>query len=82
MSYTVCKFQDFFVIQILCEINFVNSRSSKTVIFAILEALNLDHDEFLQFLKAEIYQISKFRAPKIAKNGSFATSRMSKIDFT
>ena len=33
---TVWKFQDFSVIQILREINFGESRSSKTAVFAIL----------------------------------------------
>ena len=37
---TVWKFQDFSIIQILCEINFVDSRSTKTDIFAILGAVN------------------------------------------
>ena len=34
------KFQDFSITQILREINFEDSRSAKTAIFAILEALN------------------------------------------
>ena len=35
------KFQDFSITQILREINFVDSRSAKTAIFAILESVNL-----------------------------------------
>ena len=38
---TVWKFQDFSVIQILREINFGQSRSSKTAVFAIFEPLNV-----------------------------------------
>jgi len=36
-------FEDFSVTQILCEINFNDSRSSKIAIFAISEALNFVH---------------------------------------
>ena len=39
---SVCKFENFPVTQILREINFGDSRSLKTAIFAILEALNFD----------------------------------------
>ena len=36
---TVCKFQDFSVIQILREINFEELKSSKIAIFAVLRAV-------------------------------------------
>ena len=39
-THTVGKFQDFSVLQILREINFGKSRSSKIAVFAILGALN------------------------------------------
>ena len=39
--YTVWRFQDFSVTQIIREINFGESRNSKTAIVAILRALNL-----------------------------------------
>ena len=39
---TVWKFQDFSVTYILREINFGDSRSFKTAVFAIIEALNFD----------------------------------------
>ena len=78
---TVWKFHDFSVIQILREINFGDSRSAKSAILKLSEALNLTFYEFLPFLKTE-NQIKKFRALEIAKNGSFRTSRFSKIDFT
>ena len=38
-SYTVLKFQDFSITQILRQINFEESRSSKTAIFTILGAM-------------------------------------------
>ena len=38
----------------------------------------LNFHEFLNFLKAELYQIDKLQSPKNIKNGSF---RFSKIDF-
>ena len=42
-SFTVWKFQDFSVTQILCEINFGESKSSKTAGFAFFEALDSVH---------------------------------------
>ena len=53
------KIQDFHVTQILGEINFVDSRSSKSAISTHLEALYFDSYEFLHFLKGEIDQINK-----------------------
>ena len=40
MLFTVWKFQDFPITQILREINFGECKNSKNAIFAILEALN------------------------------------------
>ena len=40
-EYTVWKFQDFSITQILREINFGGSRSSKTAVLAILGALKM-----------------------------------------
>ena len=57
--YTVWKIQDFPVTQILREINFGDSRSAKTAVFAIFGALNFDFYEYLHFSKTEIYQINK-----------------------
>ena len=59
---TVWKFHDFFIILILCEINFWDSRSAKSAILTHLKALNCDFDDFLYFLKAEIYQINHFQS--------------------
>ena len=61
------KFQDFSITQILREIKFGNYTSAKSAILTHLEALNFDIYTFLHFLEAEIYQISKFRAQKLAK---------------
>ena len=51
---TVWKFHDFSIIQILCEISFMDSRSAQSAISTHLDALNFDNTEFLHFLKAEI----------------------------
>ena len=57
---TVGKYHDFSATQILREIIFKDSRSSKTAIFAILETPNFGFDEFLLNLRAEMYPKSKF----------------------
>ena len=59
LYYTVWKFDDFSITQILLEIKFEDSWSAKSAIFTHLEALNFDFDEFLHFSVAEIYQINK-----------------------
>ena len=61
------KFHDFAATHILREINFWDSRSAKSAILTHLEALNFDFHGFLHFLKAEIYQMNKSRALKMAK---------------
>ena len=58
------KFQDFSITQILREINFEESGSAKSAILTHLEAVNFDFYAFLQFLKAEIYQIYIIQCPK------------------
>ena len=60
---TVWKIHDISITQILREIKFGDSRSSKSAIYTHLEALNFDLYEFLHFLKAEIYQINYFQSP-------------------
>ena len=76
---TVWKFHDFSITQILCEINFRDSRSAKSAIITHLEALNFDFYEFLHFLKGEIDQINKNQKPKICKKGSFALQESLKL---
>ena len=44
--------------------------------------MDFDFDAFLHFLKDEICHINKKQSPKNGKNGSFRTSKLSKIDFT
>ena len=54
------KIQDFSIItEIFREINVRDFRGQKTAILAHSEGLNLDFHEFVLFLKAEIYQMSK-----------------------
>ena len=60
------KFHEFSITQILREINFGDCRSAKSAILTHLEVLNFDFYEILHFLKAEIYQIVKLCAPKMA----------------
>ena len=56
---------------ILCEINYRDSRCSKTAVVGILEALKFHFHKFVQFLKGKIGQKSKFRVRKIAKIAVF-----------
>ena len=54
------KFQDFSIVQILREINFVESRSSNTVVFAILGALT-----FVNLVNSNVHKVQKFIKIKI-----------------
>ena len=72
----------FIITQILCEINFGETRSAKSAILSHLEALDFDFHEFLHFLKAEIFLINKNPSPDMSKNRSFCTFRIPRIDFT
>ena len=60
---TVWKFHNFCITHILREIKFWDSRSAKSAIVTILEALNFDLYELLHFLKAESDQINKIQFP-------------------
>ena len=66
VMHTVWKFQNFSVTHILCEIKVGWFRVSKSAISTHLEAVNLDFNDFLQFLKAENDQKSKLKASKMA----------------
>ena len=59
---TAWKFHNFHITEILREINFEDSRSAKSSILTHLEALNCYFYEFLQFLKAQIYQIVRIQS--------------------
>ena len=60
MNCTVWKFQNFSVIQILREINFGECRNYESVVFAILEALNL-----VDFLNLSFQKVTKYIKIKI-----------------
>ena len=77
------RFRDFSVTQILLEINFEESRSEKSAILAHLETQDFDFDEFLQFLKAEIYQSNKCQRAKNGKNSKLISRNFwkTKISF-
>ena len=64
---TVWKFQDFSITQILREISLRNSESSKTPIYAILDALKFDFSQIWPFFKVEIDLKPKFNPSEIAK---------------
>ena len=76
------KFHDFTVTQMLSEINDWESIIAKSAVLTHLEAKHFSSYEFLHFLKIENYQNNKMLSPKNGKNGSFRTSRFSKINFT
>ena len=54
------KFQDFCITQILREINFWDSRSAKTAIFALLGAVN-----FVNLVNISLQKVQKFIKVKI-----------------
>ena len=66
------KLQDYSVIQILREINFGDSRSSKTAIFAILGAPNFVNLVNFSLQKVQKSIESKFKASKCVKMSDFA----------
>ena len=70
--YTVWRFQDFSVIQILCEIKFGESRSSEMAVFANFGARNCVNLIISAFQSAKIHKKSKFTAPKFVKLADFA----------
>ena len=57
----------FLSFRFLCEINLGDFRGAKSAILIHLEALNFEFYVFLHFLNPEIYQITKFMAPKMEK---------------
>ena len=54
----------FLTLTFLPKIKFSDFRNSKMTILTVLEALNFNFGDFLQFLMVELYQKTKFRAPK------------------
>ena len=65
------KFQDFSATQILREINFAHFRVSKTVIFAVFEAMNIDFCQFQPTKKIMNSSKTKFRASRNVKMALF-----------
>ena len=63
LSDTMWKFHDFSITQILREIKVGESRVAKSANLTDLEALNFGFNDFLHFLKADIYQIYHFQSP-------------------
>ena len=77
----VWEFYNFSAIQILRELKFWWIQRVNNVIYGTLEVLNFDFSNFEQFLKPQIYQNSKFRVSKIAKNDIFRPFEFTKIWF-
>ena len=70
---TVLKFHDFPIIQILCEMNFGESRNSETAVFAFFGALNFVDLVNFSHQKVQTFIIkSKFRTSKCDKMADFA----------
>ena len=70
---TVWKFKDFSVTQIFREINFGESRSAKTAVFAILGALNFHNLVNFSLQKVQKFiKKSQFRASKCVKMADLA----------
>ena len=67
---TVWKFHDFFVTQILREINFEDSRSSKIPVFALT---------FVNFLNFSLQKVQKFRPSECVKMADFALLESPKL---
>ena len=59
-NFTVWKFQDFSITQILREINFGEIRSAKTAVFAIFGTLN-----FVNLVNYSLQKVQKFLKIKI-----------------
>ena len=72
MKFTVWKFHDFPITRILREINFEESRCSKTAVCAILEGLNFV--KLVNFSLQKVYDFIKaeFRSSKCVKMADFA----------
>ena len=69
----------FSITGILREIKFRDSWTSRSAIFAILEAQKFDFVEFLLFLMAEIYSKSKFKVSVMFKMALFRFSKWPKL---
>ena len=79
ISYTVWKFHDFSINQILREINFGESRSAETAIFVIFGALNSVDLVNSSLQKVQKSRTLKFRASKCVKMADFALQESLKL---
>ena len=66
------EIQDFYIIQILREINFGESRGSETAVFAISRALRYANLVNSSLQKVQKFKKSKFRASRCVKMADFA----------
>ena len=62
---------NFLLLRFYVKPNLGDLKLSKMLFLAILGARKFNFNEFLQFLRAEIYQNQKFKASKIAKTADF-----------
>ena len=77
---TVWKIQDFSVFQILCEIIYGESKSSKNAVFAIPGALNIVNLANFCLLKVQKFMIKvQIQSLKCVKMGDFALLKSSKL---
>jgi len=81
-QYTMWKFQDISVIQILHEINFGHFEAPKTAILPIWAALSFEFLDVFDISKCEIPKNWKFKASKITKMTVFDPLKSAKIDYT
>ena len=73
------KFYVYTITQILREINFRDSRSAKTAVFAIFGAVNFFHLGNFSLQKVQNSEKSKFRASKCVKKAVFGRPKFLKM---
>ena len=78
---TVWKFSNFPAIQILRENNFGKFQKVKTAVSATLEGLNYDFLGILRLKMSKCPNIENSEPLICGQNGSFSSSKMTKIDF-
>ena len=77
--HTKLKFHDFFITQILREINFEDSKSAKSAVFAILGDVHFVHLVNVSLQKVQKSIESKFKASKCVKMSDFALHESQKL---
>ena len=76
------KFEEFYITQILYEINFEKCSSTKPAIFAIFRASNFVNVLSISFQKLQKFIKITIHSLEMCQNGRFCTLRISEIDFT